>query len=73
MVIFIVSIVFICLGQKLESLKNVWTNKYFSSVVMPSEDTKILEFNQYQKSDKRFCEFLREHSMKKINFKKNKK
>ena len=22
------------------------------SVVMPSEDTKILEFNQYQKSDK---------------------
>ena len=52
MVIFIVSIVFICLGQKLESLKNVWTNKYFSSVVMPSEDTKILEFNQNQKSDR---------------------
>ena len=27
-------------------------NKDFSYIVMPSEDTKILEFNQYQKSDK---------------------
>ena len=27
-------------------------NKKFCNVIMPSEDTKILEFNQYQKSDK---------------------
>ena len=26
--------------------------KHFCNVVNPSEDTKILEFNQYQKSDK---------------------
>ena len=26
--------------------------KPFCNVVIPSEDTKILEFNQYQKSDK---------------------
>ena len=24
----------------------------FCNIIMPSEDTKILEFNQYQKSDK---------------------
>ena len=27
-------------------------NKDFCNVVMPSEDTKMLEFNQHQKSDK---------------------
>ena len=27
-------------------------NKDFWNVIMPFEDTKILEFNQYQKSDK---------------------
>ena len=27
-------------------------NKDLCDVLMPSEDTKILEFNQYQKSDK---------------------
>ena len=27
-------------------------NKDFCNIIMPSEDTKILEFNQYQKSDK---------------------
>ena len=27
-------------------------NKDFCNVIMPSEDTKILEFNQHQKSDK---------------------
>ena len=27
-------------------------NKYFSKVFMPSEDTKMLEFNQYRKSGK---------------------
>ena len=33
--------------EKLESHKN----KDFCNVVMPSEDTKILQFNQYKKSD----------------------
>ena len=27
-------------------------NRYFCNVIMSSEDTKILEFNQYRKSDK---------------------
>ena len=27
-------------------------NKDFCNVIMPSEDTEVLEFNQYQKSDK---------------------
>ena len=38
--------------NKLESHKRVCKNKDFRSVIMLSEDTKILEFNQYQKSDK---------------------
>ena len=38
--------------KKLELHKNVCENKDFCNVIMPSEDTKILEFNQYQKSDK---------------------
>ena len=29
-----------------------YKNKDFCNVNMPSDDTKILEFNQYQKSDK---------------------
>ena len=37
---------------RLKSHKKVCENKYFFNVAMPSEDTKILEFNQYQKSDK---------------------
>ena len=32
--------------------KKVCENKDFFNVLMPSEDTKILEFKQYQKSDK---------------------
>ena len=116
--------------------KRVCGNKNFSKIIIPSEDTKIFEFNQYQKSDKapfiiyadleciiektdeckknpensstakvrerippgfsmfaiymfrrietkhdghgskdymkRFCEFLKEHAMKLINFKKKK-
>ena len=53
MVIFIAWIALILLQQKkIESHKNVSENKNFANVVMPSEDTKILEFNQYQKSDK---------------------
>ena len=35
-----------------ESHKKICENKDFCNVVMPSEGTKILEFNQYQKSDK---------------------
>ena len=38
--------------NKLESYKKVSENKDFCNVVMPFEDTKILEFNQYHKSDK---------------------
>ena len=38
--------------KELESHKTVCENKRFCNVFMPSEDTKILEFNQYQKSDK---------------------
>ena len=52
MVIFIIWIVFIPIEQEIESYKKVCENKDFCSVTMPSEDTKILEFNQYQKSDK---------------------
>ena len=37
---------------KLELHKNVCENKDFCNTIMPSEDTKILEFNQYQKPDK---------------------
>ena len=40
--------------NKLESHKKVCENKDFCNVIMPSEDTKILRFKQYQKSDKRF-------------------
>ena len=38
--------------NKLESHKKVRENKNFCNVIKPSEDTKILEFNQYQKSHK---------------------
>ena len=27
----------------------MWKKKYFYNVIMPSEDTKTLKFNQYQK------------------------
>ena len=39
---------FFC-NRKLELHKKVCENKDFCNVIMPSEDTKILEFNQYQK------------------------
>ena len=122
--------------KKLESDKKACEKKDFCNVNMPSDDTKILEFNEYQKFDKasfiiyadldcmiektdgcknnpenlsttkvsenipsgfsmstissfriiekkhdlyrgkycmkKFCEFLREHAMKIINFKKKK-
>ena len=38
--------------NKLQSHKRVCENKDFCNIIMPSEDTKILQFNQYQKSDK---------------------
>ena len=38
--------------NKLEYHKKVCENKDFCNVMMRSEDTKILEFNQCQKSDK---------------------
>ena len=39
-------------GNKLQSDKIVCKNKDFCNIIMPSKDTKILEFNQYQKSEK---------------------
>ena len=38
--------------NKFESQKKVCENKNFCTVVMPSEDNKILEFNQNKKSVK---------------------
>ena len=38
--------------NKLESHKKVCKNKDSCNILMSWEDTKILEFNQYQKSDK---------------------
>ena len=39
-------------NNKLESRRKVSENKDFLNIFMPSQDTKILEFNQYEKSDK---------------------
>ena len=38
--------------DKLESHKNVYQNNSFRGVAIPSEGNKILEFNQYRKSQK---------------------
>ena len=38
--------------NKLESHKRVLENKDFCNIIMPSKDTKTLQFNQYQESDK---------------------
>ena len=38
--------------NKLQSHKRVCRKKDFFNIIMPSEDTKILKFNQYKKSDK---------------------
>ena len=43
---------FFATENKRESHKKVCENKHFCKTVMPSEDTKILEYYQYQKSDK---------------------
>ena len=37
--------------NKFQSHKRVSENKGFCNIITPSEDTKVLEFNQYQKSD----------------------
>ena len=37
--------------DKLEWHKRICDNRDFCNVIVPSEDTKILEFSQYQKSD----------------------
>ena len=52
--VFIDLIFFICLEQKikLKSHKKIYKKEDFCDVIMPSVDTKILEFNQPQKSDK---------------------
>ena len=38
--------------NKLESPKKICENNFFFHVVIPSEDTKLLEFNKYQKYEK---------------------
>ena len=38
--------------NKLESHKRVCENKGFCNIIMPSEDTEILQFDHYQKFDK---------------------
>ena len=40
------------LSEKLKSRKKAYGNKDFCNVIMPYKETKILEFNQYQKYDK---------------------
>ena len=47
--------------NKLESHKKVCENEGFCNVVMPSEETEILEFNQYQKSNKSLFAFYADH------------
>ena len=37
--------------KKRESYKKVCVNKIFRNAIIPFEDTKILEFNRYQKFD----------------------
>ena len=37
--------------KKFESHKKKSENEYFCNVIMPSGDTKVLEFNRYEKSD----------------------
>ena len=38
--------------SELQSYKKLCENKGFCNILVPSEDNKILEFNQYKKSDK---------------------
>ena len=41
--------------NKFEFHKNICENKDVCGVIKPSKDTRILEFNQYWKSDKAIC------------------
>ena len=50
MVIFIVCSVSIPLEKKNGNQIKKYVKKIFCNAIMPSEDTKILEFNKYQKS-----------------------
>ena len=50
MIINFAWVVFICLEQTWMTYKCMWRD--FCNIVMPSEDTKRLEFNGYCKSDK---------------------
>ena len=43
---------FFCSQKNVKSHEKVCENKDFCNVIITSEDTKILGFNQYQKSDK---------------------
>ena len=43
---------FFATKNKLQSHKRVCENEDFCNIIMFSEDTKVLEFNQYQKFDK---------------------
>ena len=42
---------FFATENKLQSYKRVCERKDFCNIIMPYDDTKILEFNQYKKSD----------------------
>ena len=44
--------------KQLESHKRRCENKYFCNIIMPSKDNKILECNQYKKSDKALLLFM---------------
>ena len=52
LVTFIVWIIFILLEQKTNLNQKACENKDFRNILMLSENTKILEFNQHQKSEK---------------------
>ena len=52
MVIFFVSVASIRLEQFVESFKTIFQNKDFCNVAMPSDDNKMLHFNQSLRSDK---------------------
>ena len=41
--------------NKLQSHEKVYRNKDFCGIVIPLQNDKILEFNQYMKSDKMVC------------------
>ena len=43
---------FFATENKFQSYKRLFENKDFLNIIMPFEDTKMLKFNQYQKSDK---------------------